>query len=134
MGAFFLYQRNAELFTDEVKPSSAKKGLARRAVSNWASGLLCFIRRCCRIRQFLFRENGAGVFSCGTIVYRGLGYRESLRRILEDFVGGNLDQMQALGNFCLFFWDGKEVSLLTDRRTPSTSLSMRIAIACRRRF
>ena len=55
------------------------------------------------------------LYCCGTLVYRGLGCQDGLRQLLQDFQQNQVDQEQLRGHFCVIFWDGARIQLLTDR-------------------
>jgi hypothetical protein len=116
MGAFFLYHNDAELCLDEVSQLFEKKGFRaprRFLFGSW--NLWLYRKILAHSDNYLRDDQGSAIASCGTVVYRGLGYRDSLKRLLSDFRTGNLDQEQLLGSFCLVFWDGEIVSILMDR-------------------
>lgn len=116
MGAFFLYHKNADLCLDEVTLLFEKKGFQEPrhfTLENW--NLWLFRKILTRVDNYLFEDENMRVAACGTVVYRGLGYRDSLHRLLADFRAGKIDQEQLLGSFCLIFWDGKRISILMDR-------------------
>jgi hypothetical protein len=117
MGAFFLYRRDAELSLEEAHAVFLKKGLGtpqQFELGEWS--LLLFRKMLVDAENFVERADGKSVFCCGTVSYRGLGYRDSLERLLSDFLEKRLAQERALGNFCLLLWDGRAISLLTDRQ------------------
>jgi hypothetical protein len=117
MGAFFLYRRDANLSLEEAQAVFLKKGLGtpyRFELGEWS--LLLFRKMLVDVENSATRADGKRVFCCGTVSYQGLGYRDSLERLLSDFLDKRLAQERALGNFCLLFWDGRAISLLTDRQ------------------
>ncbi|MHC1765394.1 MAG: hypothetical protein AB9869_14020 [Verrucomicrobiia bacterium] len=64
--------------------------------------------------NFVWRGRETALFSVGTPVYRGLSYRAGLGAALDDFTGGCLRLDEFRGNFCLLFWAGGHLKILTD--------------------
>lgn len=117
MGAFFLYRRDVDISLEEAHVVFLKKGLGapyRFELGEWS--LLLFRKMLVDAANFVTRVDKKGVFCCGTVAYRGLGYHDSLEQLLADFLDQRLDQAKMLGNFCLLFWDGREITILTDQQ------------------
>lgn len=64
--------------------------------------------------NFVQRPDGSALYAVGTPVYRGLPYRATLERLLNEVVSGQLDQSVLRGNFALLFWVQGRLSLVTD--------------------
>jgi len=116
MGGMFLFRKTAAIDLDAVESVFQRKGLSRAQqfeLGHW--GLTLYPKIAVEDPNYYSNEKGLSVFCCGTVVYRGLGYRDSLRRLLYDFEKEYLDPEELIGNFALLFWDGRHLSLVTDR-------------------
>jgi asparagine synthase (glutamine-hydrolysing) len=116
MGAFFLYHHSAAVSLGEARQVFRRKGFSEPCqftLGAWT--LLSYGKMLVAADNFVRGHGGSSVHICGTVVYRGLGYRASLERLLADLLGKRLDQDELIGNFCLLFWDGHKLWLLTDR-------------------
>ena len=116
MGAFLLYQKSASLCVEDARLVFGKKGFsapAEFALGRWT--LLQYGKMLASPENHVAGAGGTSLHACGTVVYRGLGCRDSLHRLLADFQAGQVDQEQLLGSFCLLFWNGRYVSVLLDR-------------------
>ena len=116
MGAFLLYKKSASLCVDDARRVFGKKGFPAPAefdLGRWT--LLQYGKMLASPENHVAGASGTSLHACGTVVYRGLGYRDSLHRLLADFQVGQVDQEQLLGSFCLLFWDGRSISILMDR-------------------
>ena len=116
MGAFLLYKNSATLCVDEARIVFGKKGFSAPAeygLGPWT--LLQYGKMLASSDNHIAGGDGTALHACGTVIYRGLGYRDSLQRLLADFQAGRIDQEQLLGSFCLLFWDGRALSILMDR-------------------
>jgi hypothetical protein len=82
-------------------------------LGNWK--LWLYRKQLINVHNYYKAEDGWAVFCCGTVVYRSLGYSDSLERLLCDFRKNLLDQDELIGHFCLLFWDGRQLTMLTDR-------------------
>jgi len=116
MGAFFLHKKHSNLLLEETGKIFIRKGFSEPktiALGDWV--LWIYRKQALDVDNLYIAKDGLSVFCCGTVVYRRLGYRDSLRRVLDDFREKRLDQNELLGNFCLLFWDGRNIAILTDR-------------------
>jgi hypothetical protein len=116
MGAFFLYRDGAELALNDAGMLFKRKGFPSPqtfTLGNWR--LWLYRKILVNIDNYIADPDGISLFASGTIVYRGLGYRDSLKKLLSDFRSKQLDQNELLGGFCLLFWDGHTISFLLDR-------------------
>ena len=101
---------------DAAEKIFERKGLVRGerfSLGDWT--LIQYPKMAVQAKNYHRDPDGVAVFSCGTVVYRSLGYRDSLHRLLADFRENCLDQDELIGNFSLLFFDGRLVHLLTDR-------------------
>jgi len=117
MGAFFLYKnRDQEIDIQAAKAVFEKKGFAAPAVFNLGQfTLLLYRKQLVADANYLTLEDGSAIYATGTVVYKGLSYRDTLRTLLEDFRQDQLDRDALLGNFCLIFFRNGQISVLTDR-------------------
>ena len=116
MGAFFLFKKNTNLLFDDVAQVFNRKGFSdpdEFELGNWK--LWLYRKQLISTPNFHIEEDGYTIFCCGTVIYRGLGYQDTLKRLLTDYRERHLDQDELLGNFILFFWNGKKLTALTDR-------------------
>lgn len=116
MGAFFLYQNDTAFDKDAVRGVFQKKGFIppKEFVLGDAT-LWLYRKQLVDDGNDYFADPQTAVFATGTIVYRGKSYRESLAAALEDYRRGEFDWNEAIGSFCLLFWDGGRLRLATDR-------------------
>lgn len=115
MGAFFLFRSESALDLPGAKKVFSEKGFAPPNEYRLADRTLWLYRKMLPgIDNFFSDDGGASVFCCGTLAYRGLGYRSSLVRLLADFRAGVIDKDRLQGNFCALFWDGRAITLLAD--------------------
>ncbi len=114
MGAFFLYNRSVVLDIESVKLIFQKKGLsAPRHFDLGASILLLYQKQMVDEKNYI-ESDGCGLFITGTVIYQGGNYTETKALLLKDFQNGMVDKDALQGNFCLLFYDGKNVTLLND--------------------
>lgn len=116
MGAFLLFKKPALLCVNDARLIFGKKGFSAPSefdLGRWT--LLQYGKILPSPKNHITGADGTSLHACGTVVYRGLGYRDSLHRLLTDFRDGQVDQEQLLGGFCLLYWDGRSISILMDR-------------------
>lgn len=116
MGAFFLYKNETKLSFNDVLKVFKKKGFStprRFTFGDWI--LLLYRKQLISEPNYQFGEDGSIIICCGTVVYKGLSYHQSLRNMLNDFRNRTFDFNDILGNFCLIFFVDKKIIFLTDR-------------------
>ncbi|OXU15572.1 hypothetical protein [Sedimentisphaera salicampi] len=115
MGAFFLYKKDSAVLAEEAEKIFNRKGFSQPNkfdLGEWK--LLLYKKIAVEVDNYAFKENYS-LFSCGTVVYKGLGYCDSLNKLLEDLISGSVNQDDLIGHFCLLFWDGQNLTALTDQ-------------------
>lgn len=118
MGAFFLYNntQDTDLCLDDARNVFARKGFSDpRIFSLGELELWLYQKQLVNTPNFVEHESGAKLFAVGTVVYRGLGYHDSLRRLLGDLRTNRLDWEELIGSFCLLYWDATRLNLIRDR-------------------
>lgn len=116
MGAFFLHHKDAALSATSAEAVFARKGFAearRFELGHWS--MLTYHKMTLDVDNHIQASDEHAVFCCGTLVYQGLGYRDSLQRLLNDFRTGRIEHDRLLGHFCVFLWNGAKLSMLRDR-------------------
>jgi len=115
MGAFFLHKISSDLLLDDAGRIFKRKGFSEPkqfSLGDWT--LWTYRKQLVDENNFFISEDGMAVFSCGTVVYRSLSYKDTLKCLVEDFRGKRINQDELIGNFCLIFWDTRQISILTD--------------------
>lgn len=115
MGAIFLYETDSSLDPGKAKSVFARKGFGKPSVfalGKWT--LLLYRKMLFGSDNHLEDAHGNLIASCGTVVYRGYSYSDSLAQLLADYRSGQIALDQLRGNFFLLFWDGCAISMLTD--------------------
>jgi asparagine synthase (glutamine-hydrolysing) len=116
VGGFFLYHTETPLDLQGLTRVFESKGFSRSLCVNLGSWRLLLYPKILASEPNTVHGIGTSfAFSIGTLSYRSLGRRDSLKRLLEDHSSGNLEQNELLGNFCIGLWDGRMLSLLPDR-------------------
>lgn len=116
MGAFFLYRSVSDIQVNEAESIFSRKGFAsphRAVLGDWR--LLTYRKILLKVVDNYVVDGGHSLFACGTVVYHGLSYRESLQRLLQDFKHNKVNQNELIGHFCLLYWNGDALSVLTDQ-------------------
>ena len=116
MGAFFLHQTNASLDLEAAKEIFHRKGFAAPASFDLGNWRLFAYKKILldNVENFII-DNDQSIFCCGTVIYYGLSYRDSLKRLLKDFQKNSVNQSELIGHFCLLYWNGSELKVLTDQ-------------------
>lgn len=115
MGAIFLYRENAALCHEDARQVFRKKGFgAAREFELGVWRLWTHRKMLIDTDNFIQRPDGRAVFACGTVAYRGLGYRATLERLVRDDQEETIQPEALIGNYVILFWDGAVLRLLTD--------------------
>ncbi len=115
MGAFVLYQSAASLDINGAERVLARKGFAQPERVDLGVWQLLLCRKMLVDEPNWIRDPSGRRLCCvGTLVYRSLGYRASLERLLQDFRNGCIERGDLIGNFCAVLWDNQRVTLVSD--------------------
>jgi len=116
MGAFFLFKSNIDIDLPAVEQVFRRKGFEgaplRRNLKDWQFWL--YRKQLLETPNYFEDNDGYALYVTGTFVYKGLGYNKSLKQILSDFKIDSIKNGRLLGNFCLMFWDGQNITFLMD--------------------
>lgn len=116
MGAFFLYNPQSfnEAKLNSVKDVYVQKGFHEPKQFHLGSyGLLLYQKQLVNYENFYEEDEGA-IYVVGTVIYRGLGYSETLRAMLHDFCNHTLAYDELLGNYCAIIHCKGQIHILND--------------------
>lgn len=115
MSAFLLHRIDASLDIDSAKAVFKRKGLPQPRCLDFGTWRLLLYPKMLATESNLIRsDDGKCAFCVGTLVYRSLGYKDSLERLQSDYATHCVDKSELIGNFCVGFWDGRRLTLLSD--------------------
>jgi hypothetical protein len=115
MGAFFLFRNGIQLNEIATAGVFQKKGFAPPAIFELGN-LTLWLYRKQLVNEPNYAINGKSkIFCTGTVIYQGLSYQDTLKKLLNDFEQSHLDLNALLGNFCLIFHVNGQINILTDR-------------------
>ncbi len=116
MGAFYLHHRNTIINKDDILHHYDSLGFRAPYISE-----LGYYRLYLYEKQLLNVKNHANndtasIFTCGSLFYKSLGYADSLKVLLNDFLEGNLKTEQLFGNYIIIFVNkiSSQITLLFD--------------------
>lgn len=115
MGAFFLYRKDVEHDLPAVKKVFQRKGFSQPRqieLSNWMLWHYPKIMECGK--NYIEAEDGLAIYATGTVVYKKLGYQDSLKALVKDFRIGQFNRDALLGNFCILFRQNDHLTMLRD--------------------
>ena len=115
MGAFFLYDRHAEIAGEAVAELFSRRGFCRRQVvraADWE--LWLYPKQLLPDHTNLIQDGDAWLGAVGTLTYRGAGYADSLRVIMSDWRSGTLELSRFTGAFTLLIIERGKITLLRD--------------------
>jgi hypothetical protein len=116
MGAFFLYKNQTDIDLDSVRSVFDKKGFCAPAVFVLNGMTLWLYRKQLVVDEnYVMNATNSSLFATGTVVYKGLSYRDTLQALLDDYLQNQLDLNELIGSFCLIFYVRGKIRILTDR-------------------
>ncbi len=116
MGAFILFdeKRKCELNLEGIRETFVNKGFAEPHVFKLGENELhLYEKQLVHVPNFIY-DGDQGIFVIGTLVYKGLGYSDSIRQMLEDFLNESIEYERILGNYCVIFYADGKVTLMND--------------------
>lgn len=116
MGAFFLFHKNTMMSLSGAKRTFQSKGFAEPnsfQIGNYH--LLLYKKQLLDVENY-YSVGHEYVFACGSIIYKGLNFRNSLEMLLRDFTNCHLDEEELLGNYVLIFYSHRssKINILID--------------------
>lgn len=105
MGAFFLYDSNDTGNIAAVKTVFKKKGFQSPRCFELSNGyrLLNYQKQLIMEDNFLVDEKSRGIFIFGTCLYKALGYKQTIRSLLNDYLNNKVDETRLIGSYCIIF-------------------------------
>jgi hypothetical protein len=114
MGAFFWYRTDSDLDLESAESCFAAKGFAKPLIRRLGPySLWLYKKTLVGVENYLETSEGS-VYAVGTVVYKRLDYRDSLKALLSDFLAGALNFDELLGCFFLLFERDQKCYFLTD--------------------
>ncbi|MDD3700343.1 MAG: hypothetical protein WCR58_04470 [Bacteroidales bacterium] len=115
MADFFLSHKNATYNHTRIISRFNASGVALHRIfqlSNWE--LILFENKKTLAANFLVDELNRKTFICGTLIYKSLPLNDSLKQLHFDHYSKQIDDKALLGNFCVIFYNGKNINILLD--------------------
>lgn len=116
MGAFFLYREGTKLNLDGVEQVFTRKGFGESHCFRLGTHVLwLYQKQRVEVENYFAGGQENGTYVVGTVVYKGLGYAESISALHHDFHAQCLAYDRLLGNFCILFYHDHSITILTDK-------------------
>lgn len=116
MGAFFLYKQSTNIPLEKVKQCFNKKGFSDSQLFKIANyNLLLYRKILIDMPNYYEISNDIGIYSVGTVIYKGESYSKSLHYILNDYLNNSFDSSQIIGTFLLIIKNKHKITILVDR-------------------
>ena len=116
MGAFILYdkRRKSELDQTAVRDVFARKGFADPLVFSLDQYELHLYRKQLVNTDNYYVNGENAVYMIGTAIYKGLGYQDTIRQLLEDYINDSVEYDRILGSYCAVFFVNRQIGILND--------------------
>lgn len=115
MGAFFLYKKDADIDLESARSLFEKKGFKKPVTRDFGLYKLWLYKKMMIDVDNYIEQKDYSIYAVGTIVYKGMDYRESLGQVLMDFAGEKLDFDQLIGCFFILIKAKEKYYFFTDR-------------------
>lgn len=107
MGAFFLYHETSNISGKKVSEMYMEKGFAQPFEIKIGEYFLKLYEKTALKIPNYHQKDSDYIFACGSLFYKGLGYSDSLKQLLEDFVLNQVDSNHLYGNYVIIFYNTK---------------------------
>jgi hypothetical protein len=114
MGAFFLFRKNAQFDEPKVRGIFKQMHLQQGVERELGEFCLWQYQKAFVKESNYLEENGVKLCAIGTMIYKGLPYKDSLQRILNDVQNNCFVPSALKGHFHLLIIKGEEFSIYTD--------------------
>ncbi len=114
MGAFYLYSKKAPVLTKRARDTFKRQGFQTPQEFDLGEArLLLYRKQLSQDNNVVIDDNGA-LYAVGTPVYRGLGYRDSLKRLHSDLNSKTFEAGELRGAYCLIHHTKNVIQLYVD--------------------
>ncbi len=115
MAGFFLSHNNADFKREMVLETFNEKGISSYNIFKLNHWELFLFEKIKQLSINYFEDDrNRKTFICGTLIYKNLPLNDSLKQLHFDLCTKQIDDKALLGNFCVIFWDGKNINILLD--------------------
>ena len=116
MGAFILYDSNRkdELDLLSIENVFSDKGFSEPNIFMLGNSELHLYKKQLVDVQNYYIKDDYSIFVIGTIVYKGLSYSDSLKKLLFDFVHNKIEFNRLIGSYCVLFYVKQKLTILND--------------------
>lgn len=105
MGAFFLNHISSKISTYQLDDIYAKKGFNHPTVFSLGDYHLRIYPKQLQGIQNFYTVGSISIYACGSLFYKGLGYVNSLKALLNDHIIGKINPDMLYGNYILLIYD-----------------------------
>ena len=116
MGAFILFdqKQKKELDQEAVRSVFAEKGFADPLVVSLGDSVLHLYRKQLADAVNYYTAGEQSVYAIGTVVYKGLGFRDTLKELLNDYINHAIEYDRIIGSYCVLFYADGQIRILND--------------------
>ena len=114
MGAFFLWKNSKVHNVAPALALFAEMGFASPTSFEVGEWMLYAYPKMTKAAPDIVSVDGCKLISVGTPVYKGLDHSGSLSALLGDFLSGDIDSEQLIGQYTLLFCRGDHIEILCD--------------------
>jgi len=112
MGAFFLYHKETEISRSKVEELYKKKGFCETQSFQIGEYYLMLYKKQLVGNDNFYKDGSNYIFVCGSLFYKGLGYKKSLESLLSDFTNNCINSPELYGNYVILYYNGEQKELL----------------------
>jgi len=107
MGAFFLYHKNTKIKEKSVDNLYTNKGFSKPLEIQIGDYYLKLYKKQLIDINNYYKDKENYIFVCGSLFYKGLSYKQSLKVLLEDLIKNNINAKELYGNYAFIFYNDK---------------------------
>lgn len=116
MADFFLYNYKNKIDLESLESVFIRKGLSHPLKIRFGVWmLLLYPKMLVDEPNIIYGALDQFAFCIGTISYHSQCSRKSLSLLNNDYYAGCIDKDELIGNYCVGFWDGRLLTLMTDQ-------------------
>lgn len=105
MGAFILYHNSTAMDENAIEQLYEKKGFKDPVKKQLGDYQLIIYRKQLTQTDNITHVGPVNLYACGSLFYKGLGYRESLSALTDDFLKNSVSPEDLYGNYFLIFFN-----------------------------
>lgn len=116
MGAFILFDKHHKerLDLSAIQSVFSNKGFTDPyIVTLGESELYLYQKQLVDVKNY-YSDGEQSIYAIGTVVYKGLGYHDTLKQLLYDYLTDSIEYDRIIGSYCVIIYANQKIQIIND--------------------